>query len=346
MRSAASMGHWIRILVIAASACATSSATGPLVRWFGTGEVLSQQVQRDFAMGNLSDGVIVCCHQISIDATGNLDTSNPLWSKATVQAISTIRQTGRTVTVDVHGDAAACASTGDCKMWQNREKLSQDVVAFAREYGISSITLDWEFADSFDWISFNRTWAFIARNLKSDGVTVEVCVNSVVENKGWVGGSDPSGNPFFRDYNWANKLTDMGTYELCKGNNCTEQERQFNLTKNKQLYDTPKSFNISGWTGGLEGRITNLLTLAKDRPSQLSPGLWFGDDCASTGHGNETTTHGWTATSLRAFLAEIYAQGVRSVDIWCGVGVGLPLPCPTCPWVADELHRWRGYELM
>ena len=74
-------------------------------------------------------------------------------------------------------------------------------------------------------------------------------------------------------------------------------------------------------------------------------GVWFSDDCAPTGGAdNETTTHGWTAKTLRAFLQNQHGQGVRSVDVWCGVGGQLPMPCPTCPWVFEELERWKQLQ--
>ena len=57
---------------------------------------------------------------------------------------------------------------------------------------------------------------------------------------------------------------------------------------------------------------------------------------------NETSTHGWTAATLRAFLDNQYDQGVRNIDIWCLTSKQvLTAPCPTCPWVDDELARWK-----
>jgi hypothetical protein len=151
--------------------------------------------------------------------------------------------------------------------------------------------------------------------------------------------------PFFRR---ASKLTDMGSYSLCRNNNCTEAERQHNLTTNLERYKTkPLSRPITnGWAGGLEGVSTNLMELANARAEQLSPGLWFSDDCSPTGRlaadgTAETSTHGWTAAALRAFLSNQFQQGVRNVDVWCGVKTGLPMPCPTCDWVLTELETFQ-----
>ena len=141
----------------------------------------------------------------------------------------------------------------------------------------------------------------------------------------------------------------MGTYSLCVSNNCTDAERAFNLTERLDAYAPRGKVNTTGWAGGLQGRAANLIALPGSRatPGQLSPGLWFSDECAPTGEPAnadgeaETSTHGWTASSLRDFLDNAHGQGIRSVDIWCGVGVLLPMPCPTCSWVFDELRRWQ-----
>lgn len=215
------------------------------------------------------------------------------------------------------------------------------------------LNADWEFSQSFDYLSWNRTWAYIAAELAP--LTFEICINSVVEHHEWATGGDPSGNPYFRPVPWASKLTDMGSYSLCNSINCTNSQRWYNLTTNLERYTTPSHpANTSGWAGGLEGVSTNLMRMAGARADQLSPGLWFDDKCTPTGKfagggigtgAVETSTKGWTALTLRAFLSNQFQQGVRSVDVWCGVKTGLPVPCPTCKWVFTELERFQGLAL-
>jgi hypothetical protein len=262
---------------------------------------------------------------------------------------SILKNAGKQVVVDIGGDSTACKGAqhnSTCAMWEMRDKLAADIIVFAKRYSISGFTLDWEFGQSFDWLSFNRTWAYVSVKLAEERppIPIEVCINSVVQNKAWAPGGDPSGNTYFRRYPWASKLTDMGSYSLCRNNKCTDAERNYNLTTNLERYTKA---NTSGWAGGLEGVSTNLIKLSDVRTDQLSPGLWFNDVCTPTGKLNadgaaETSTMGWTAVALRAFLASSYDVGARSVDIWCGVGVGLPMPCPTCPWVFDELRRFQA----
>jgi hypothetical protein len=35
-------------------------------------------------------------------------------------------------------------------MWDKRERLATDIIAFAKRYNINGFTLDWEFSSSFD----------------------------------------------------------------------------------------------------------------------------------------------------------------------------------------------------
>ena len=268
-----------------------AAAAKPHVRWFVTSEVVHQPQQLAFATSKQADGVLPCCHLLKVDSEGELNASSAaaFWAASNFTAL---RAAGKQVIVDIGGDQTACESAkhgakpgSSCAMWENRAKLRTDIAAFAQRFAIDGFTLDWEFGQSFDYLSWNRTWAYIAAEL-APAITFEVCINSVTEGetRADIDGGDPSGNPFFRPVPWASRLTDMGSYSLCRDNNCTEAERQYNLTTNLERYDFPKE--AAGWAGGLEGVSTNLIKLAGARADQLSPGLWFDDVCAPTGDPN------------------------------------------------------------
>ena len=239
------------------------------VRWFVTPRVLTN-ASLAFATSGLSDGVLLCCHLAKVDGTGRLNLSS--WFKPGGQNFSALRAAGKVVTLDIGGDQTACASESSCAMWDGRAQLAIDVLAFAKRYDFHAITLDWEFGHSFGWKKWNATWAYVAEELRADGITFEVCINSGVESEIWAAGGDPSGNPYFRQYPWANRLTGMGTYSLCCGRGagiiCTESQRQYNLTQNLEPY-VPKG-RTKGWAGVLEGRATNLFKMGKVR-KELSP---------------------------------------------------------------------------
>ena len=333
-------------ILVAALISTSATATSPQVRWFVSGSRPNGEGAPDrpaevsfLATNPVSDGFIDCCSILRINGTGAL-VSQPV----NQSAVSAVHASGRTALAVIDGLNDACASfPRPCAIWENREQLSSDLAAYAVENGLDGFSLDWEFGGSFNWGKFDLTWKFIADQLRSHNITVDVCINSVVESKSWAKGSDPSANPYFRDYSWADRVTDMGTYALCVDNNCTDEQRAYNLTQNLEVYK-PKSTDTSGWAGGLQGRSVNLVTLGNYRTDQLSPGLWLSNDCAPTGVEGQTSTKGWTAASLRAFLADAHGQGIRSVDIWCGLMPdALPdLPCPTCPWVYTELARWKA----
>jgi len=169
----------------------------PVVRWFVTSNVVHQPDQLAFATSKQTDGVLPCCHLLAIDAEGQLNSSSgaKFWASANFSAL---RAVGKQVVVDIGGDRTACSGTkkeSSCAMWDNRVKLAADIAAFAQRYSIDGFTLDWEFGNSFDYLSWNRTWTYIAAELAP--LTFEVCINSVVEHREWVSGGDPSGNPFF-----------------------------------------------------------------------------------------------------------------------------------------------------
>ena len=73
-----------------------------------------------------------------------------------------------------------------------------------RRYHIDGFTLDWEFGAAFDWVRFNATWAYVTAVLAREDppITVEVCINSAVQNQAWAASGDPSGNTYFRRYPW------------------------------------------------------------------------------------------------------------------------------------------------
>ena len=155
----------------------------------------------------------------------------------------------------------------------------------------------------------------------------------------------------------------MGTYSLCHNNNCSHMSTANPAGPRRQGYTDrwvrlnktrcpPDTFAYP-WCG-FEGTVANTIEVGGYAAEVASPALWLDDQCeplalaqgGSTGalQPGETTTQGWTRATLRAFLDSVWSQGVVNVDIWCGCPgrLGLPLPCPTCPWVFEELARWKA----
>ena len=170
--------------------------------------------------------MLPCCQGIGIDGTGELVVSGGLASAN----YSALLAAGKTVHLDLGGGASACPH-GDvpCPLWERRKELATNLSALVQQTSATGFTLDWEFGDAFNWRAFNESWGDIAAALQPR-VEFEVCIDSLVEKPAWVNSSDPSADPRFRRYEWAERLTDMGTYALCRGG-CTEAERRGNLTQ-------------------------------------------------------------------------------------------------------------------
>eukprot|EP01045_Picozoa_sp_COSAG04_P039792 COSAG04_NODE_11323_length_716_cov_8.920583_1_plen_97_part_10 len=66
---------------------------------------------------------------------------------------------GKSVNVDLSGEAACCASKDDCTILENKEKLAQQLLTLAQTYGLSGYTQDWEFGKAFNWHGYNETMA-------------------------------------------------------------------------------------------------------------------------------------------------------------------------------------------
>lgn len=139
---------------------------------------------------------------------------------------------------------------------------------------------------------------FVGEALSSHNIGLEICINTLVEVKAWAKGGDPTGNTYYRWMPWATMMTNMGTYVLCD-DSCTDAERWANVTK-------------------LSSTVNKLVKIGGYSARQISPGLFL-SECTQLPGSNETSTHGWTQSTMRAFLEDVYGQGVRSVDVWCGV---------------------------
>lgn len=309
---------------MAAVAAASVAAASPTeVRWFVAGGVLTPR-QQQYLTQNASaivDGVLPCCNWLDVGTNGSLTVISPSLQSPT-SVFTPLVRAGKGIVLDLGGTALCCPHNDTCHMWEQRQPLAEDLLELALTQQLSGYTLDWEFPESFNWTGFNATMAHVGAVLAPHGIGLEVCINTEVEKRAWAGGGDPSGNTYYRWMPWATKLTNMGTYELCHPNiNCTDDDRKRNVTT-------------------LASTVDSLVHLGNYSVDVISPGIWLAE-CSPLPGSNETATHGWTQPALRAFLEAIHAKGVRSIDVWCGVGVGLPVPCPTCPWAFDVLAWWK-----
>ena len=78
-----------------------------------------------------------------------------------------------------------------------------------------------------------------------------------------------------------------------------------------------------------------------DRAPQLAPALWIGD-CFENGTG---TKQGWTQDKLSSFLGFLDTQRIQRIGVWCMTNesdpIGFPCPVDSCPWMLDELRKWK-----
>ena len=231
---------------------------------------------------------------------------------------------GKSVNVDLSGEAACCASKDDCTILENKEKLAQQLLTLAQTYGLSGYTQDWEFGKAFNWHGYNETMAHVASVLAPHNIGLGISINSGCENKGYVDGSDPTCCPAYRDVPWAAVLTDMGTYG---GPGDAPVGWMKNGTKGSC---PPNPTNAPAVIShcGFEGNVMNMLhspvaTVHADRWPQLSPAMWIGD-CYPNG---SLTKHGWTHENFKAHLAFLDTVGIQRI----GASPGPSRPsCTSC----------------
>ena len=98
----------------------------------------------------LLDGIMPCCgggcHPnggpcwgLSINCTsGQIDVA-----RHNLSAYAPFLRAGKTVNVDLSGEAACCASETDCTILENKEALAAQVLEIALLYNLSGFTMDW-----------------------------------------------------------------------------------------------------------------------------------------------------------------------------------------------------------
>ena len=99
---------------------------------------------------DLLDGIMPCCgggcHPnggpcwgLSINCTsGQIDVA-----RHNLSAYAPFLRAGKTVNVDLSGEAACCASETDCTILENKEALAAQVLEIALLYNLSGFTMDW-----------------------------------------------------------------------------------------------------------------------------------------------------------------------------------------------------------
>ena len=304
--------------------------------------------------GELVDGVMPCCSLLQIDcATGLLEHNV---SEYDFSAYAPFLAAGKTVRVTLQGAAApvggappgCCVSAEDCRMFESREQLAQQLLEVALKYNLTGFTGDWEWDSSgphppkgFHWPGWNMTMAHIASVLSPHGVGLG---NGIVANCEGTdlcaldggGISDPCCCPAYRDTPWADVLTDMGSYSIL-----SNQPSWSKCPPDAERANSPIT-PYCGWEGGILNVLHSpVATVYPDRAPQLSPALWLGD-CFPNGTG---TKQGWTQPKLSSFLSFLDTQGITRIGVWCMTNesdpIGFPCPVDPCPWMYDELLKWK-----
>ena len=327
------------------------------VGWFvGPVHDLNAKGQSSFlASTDVADRLLPCCEGLSVDANGTLFMP---WGVPFNGSI----YSGKEVLFNLGGQADAVPA-----MWARKEAFAQEVLALAEEMNVSGFTMDWEFGAVMDWEKWNSTMSVVADLLHAHGKKLGVCIETGCGDDipSWAGGTNPPCATLFRHMPWADKLTDMGTYNA--GGNTTAS-RQAALA----IRECPSPQNkITQWCG-LEGQVFNHLKPQQGTtPPQYSMGTSNGQYSAglspNTCTDNSTVAGGWTNETLHSFLEWLDTVGVRSIDIWCGGGiVGGDGGCSTlsscnssasdsdsecvhgveapCRWFLDQITWWRFNE--
>lgn len=100
----------------------------------------------------LVDGIMPCCNLLEIDCkTGQINVSAHNFS-----GYKPFLQAGKSVNVDLSGEAACCASKDDCTILEHKEQLAQQLLTLAQTYNLSGYTQDWEFGQAFYWCEIAR----------------------------------------------------------------------------------------------------------------------------------------------------------------------------------------------
>lgn len=306
----------------------------------------------------LVDGLMPCCNLLQIDcATGMLEHDTSYYD---FSAYAPFLAAGKTIRVTLQGAAApggappgCCISAENCTMFENREALAKQLLEIALKYNLTGFTGDWEWDSSgpnppkgFYWPGWNATMAHIASVLSPHEVGLG---NGIVANcegpdlcaSDGGGISDPCCCPAYRDMPWADVLTDMGSYSILSNapswSKCDTDA-------------TPAALPITqycGWEGGIMNVLNSpVATVYADRAPQLSPAIWLGD-CFPNGTG---TKQGWTQPKLSSFLGFLDTQGITRIGVWCMTNesdpIGFPCPVEPCPWMYDELRKWKRRPLV
>ena len=252
------------------------------------------------------------------------------------------------ILIDLGGTAAVVPTIA-----ARREAFAQEVLDLAHAMDVSGFTMDWEFGAAMNWSSWNDTMSHVADVLHRDGKKLGVCIQTGCGDNlpSWRGNTNPPCATLFRDMPWADKLTDMGTYNL--GGNTTASRHEA-----LALHECPSPVNkITKWCG-LEGQVLNhLQPLAGTDPPEykmrVADGQYSVGLSPNTCTGNGTVAGGWTDDTLHAFLLWLDTVGVRSIDIWCGGGVvggsggcntlsyGVHGVAQPCTWFLRRITEWR-----
>ena len=80
--------------------------------------------------------------------------------------------------MDLNGYASCCRSASNCTILENKEKLAAQLLEIATKYKLSGFSMDWEFAESFNWAGFNQTMAYVAGVLRPHGLGLGISINS------------------------------------------------------------------------------------------------------------------------------------------------------------------------
>lgn len=96
---------------------------------------------------DLVDGIMPCCNLLEIDcATGSISGSK---EHLNFSVYAPWLAAGKTVNIDLSGEAACCSSTSDCKILENKENLAAQILELALLYNLTGFTMDWEFGDAW-----------------------------------------------------------------------------------------------------------------------------------------------------------------------------------------------------
>ena len=299
---------------------------------------------------DLVDGILPCCNLLEIDcSTGTINVSRLNFS-----GYASFVNAGKTVNIDLSGEAACCANTTDCTIWANRTKLAAQLLELATLYNLSGYTMDWEFGDAWNYAGYNQTMAYIAGVLRPHGIGLGISIDNGCENEAYVGGADPTCCPAYRNVPWAAVLTDMGTYspgQLRTVGGTGKDGMGWSKNGSRGSCDAntvndPAVIQYCGFAGNVMNMLHSpVATVHTDRWPMLSPAIWIGE-CFKNGSGTE---EGWTQAKLAAFLSFLDSVQVQSIGIWCMAEMGcsnilsgnLSKGQVYCPWMYDELRAWR-----